>query len=348
MLAKDLLGIPKVEDLWHGQNTISRGTAGPLAAKVEQATTMLATAHEVETLVTQGRAAEEQRSQKTASSKDWDARETCATQAIQSAEATLKEATENQASMQQAVCDLGTVLHPIDLKTGELQDAPTVEKGLLVIFALMFQIAQNACLGERSLAALRKAERLVSAWVAAVAHWHALVEKLLADLAQPTAVVELVRTLLIPVLYLSRVIRQTRDAARREELRAVRALLLGRLMEPGGLWQTLPRPLRRTLLALAQDCVNLFQRSTGCIEGRNGQLSLYQHHSRGLGPALLMALTVVHNFVITRADGTTAAMRFFGRAPSQSLFDHLCQVLPPPARPRKRSQRPDALLALTI
>jgi Family of unknown function (DUF6399) len=340
-LAEDLLGIPKIDDLWHGQNAISRGTAGPLAARVQQATTILTTAHEVQELVAQGRAAYEQRPHGPGRPPAWEAREACAAHAVQTAEAALKQATEQQAAMQQAIGDLGTILHPVDLATGALQDAAQVETGLQSIFTRMNQIAEQARLGERSRAALRKAARLVPSWVASIVRWNAMVETRLAALALPIAVVILVRNILIPVLYLSRVIRQTRDAARRDELRTVRARLLGVLAEPGGLWRTLPVPLRHTLLALAQDCVDLFQRATGCVEGRNGYLSLHQHHRRGLGPVLLKALTVVHNFVITRTDRTTAAARFFGRAPEQTLFDHLCKTLPLPARPRNRSRHPE-------
>ncbi|MFZ4540154.1 DUF6399 domain-containing protein [Propionivibrio sp.] len=71
-----------------------------------------------------------------------------------------------------------------------------------------------------------------------------------------------------------------------------------------------------------------------------GVLSLHQHQMRGLNPQALTALTVIHNFVTTRCDGSTAALRFFGRAPDKPLFEHLCQVLPLPARPRKRLRRP--------
>jgi hypothetical protein len=344
-LAEDLLGIPKNDDLWHGQHAVTCGTAGPLAAQVEQATNQLATEQKIKELVAQGCVTYEQQQPP----GTLHARESGVVQAIQSAEVTLNQAIANQTAMQEAVCELGTTLHPVNLTTGELQNAQQVEKRLLIIIIQMLEVALCACLGERSRLAIRKAARLIPSWVAMVARWHDLVEKQLAVLAQSLAdmegvevrkVVELVRNVLIPVLYLGRVIRQTRDAARRKELQAVRNRLLGSLAESGGLWRTLPVGLRRTLLAVAQDCVDLFQRSTGCIEGRNGYLSLHQHQMRGLGAALLKALTVVHNFVITRTDGTTAAIRFFGREPQQPLFTYLCQVLPPPARPRKRAQRP--------
>lgn len=37
------------------------------------------------------------------------------------------------------------------------------------------------------------------------------------------------------------------------------------------------------------------------------------HCRRGLGQKRLPVLTVLHNFELTRADGTTAAERFFGQ-----------------------------------
>ena len=53
---------------------------------------------------------------------------------------------------------------------------------------------------------------------------------------------------------------------------------------------------------------------------------------------LLAALTVLHNYFSRRADGTTAAERFFGQKPDD-LFGWLLQRLPElprPAQPRPR------------
>ena len=156
--------------------------------------------------------------------------------------------------------------------------------------------------------------------------------------------------MLIPLLYLNRAIRQSRDTEQSQALQTVQKQLQVKLLDPEGLWRTLPVALRRSLVATAQDCVDLFQRSTGCVEGRNGVLSLHQHQMRGLDSQRLAALTVIHNYIPTRSDGTTAAMRFFGRAPDQPLFEHLCQVLPLPARPRKRlrQSKEDLLFAGTV
>jgi hypothetical protein len=64
----------------------------------------------------------------------------------------------------------------------------------------------------------------------------------------------------------------------------------------------------------------VFQRSSSNVEGRNGYLSLRSHELRGLDhPRKRACLTAVHNFLLTRSDGTTAAERFFGQKP-RSMF----------------------------
>jgi hypothetical protein len=65
---------------------------------------------------------------------------------------------------------------------------------------------------------------------------------------------------------------------------------------------------------------DVFQRSSSNVEGRNGYLSLRNHELRGLdNPRKRVCLTAVHNFLLTRSDGTTAAERFFGQKP-RSMF----------------------------
>ena len=86
---------------------------------------------------------------------------------------------------------------------------------------------------------------------------------------------------------------------------------------------------------LAQDYSALFVRSSSCVEGRNGQLSLRHHGLHQIRPARLRALTVVHNYQLRRVDGSTAAERFFGKPP-EDLFEWLLAHLPYPVRPAQR------------
>jgi Family of unknown function (DUF6399) len=52
------------------------------------------------------------------------------------------------------------------------------------------------------------------------------------------------------------------------------------------------------------------------VEGRNGYgyLSQRHHANRGFSAESLKVLTIIHNFDLRRADGTTAAQRLFGHS----------------------------------
>jgi hypothetical protein len=241
--------------------------------------------------------------------------------------------------MRQANQSLSTAVNPVNIESGAPQDAVAVQQQLDQTFETIEAVADEASLPESSYAKIRKAKRMAQSWVDSVRRWWVIVEIRLADLNQPVAVVAMIRNVLIPIIYLSRAIAQARDSDQAQALRDVRSRLLKKLHAPGGIWQTLPRVLRKQLAELAQDLVDLFQRSSSSIEGRNGYLSLHHHHLRGLRLPLLTALTVVHNYVLRRPDGTTAAERFFGQKPDD-LFIDLCQVMPFPARPRKRQAQP--------
>jgi hypothetical protein len=85
---------------------------------------------------------------------------------------------------------------------------------------------------------------------------------------------------------------------------------------------------------VGEECANLFQRSSSCVEGRNGQLSLRHHGLHRLSSKKLEALTSVHNYFIKRRDGTTAAERFFGSKPKE-MFEYLLNKIDMPGRPAK-------------
>jgi hypothetical protein len=65
-------------------------------------------------------------------------------------------------------------------------------------------------------------------------------------------------------------------------------------------------------MVLSNLMVSKFQRASSAIEGRNGYLSRLHHSGRGLSEKDLQVLTVIHNYDLHRADGSTAAQRFFG------------------------------------
>ena len=132
----------------------------------------------------------------------------------------------------------------------------------------------------------------------------------------------------------------TRTVAAGEPLRALADRLRTPLFEPGGALAAL-HPVEQTQLqAEAAKLAEVFQRSSSNVEGRNGYLSLRNHQLRGLDhPRKRACLTAVHNFLLTRPDGTTAAERFFGQKP-RSMFAAILgsvEIPPVPLSPPRRA-----------
>ena len=113
--------------------------------------------------------------------------------------------------------------------------------------------------------------------------------------------------------------------------------LLAEAWVGGGGLANLPQEQKEALERVCQECVGLFCRSSSCVEGRNGRLSLFGHGQTRLSDNRLKALTVVHNYLVQREDGTTAAERFFGKK-HPDAFEWLLERLP--ELPRPAAKRP--------
>jgi hypothetical protein len=145
---------------------------------------------------------------------------------------------------------------------------------------------------------------------------------------------------LIPSFYLERVA-QTRTVSAGESLRERAERLRSPLFESGGAFAELSAAEQSQLNQQAKELTEVFQRSSSNVEGRNGYLSLRNHQFRGLNrPRKRECLTAIHNFFLTRADGTTAAERFFGQKPRSLFAAILASVdLPPaPLSPPRRAE----------
>ena len=157
------------------------------------------------------------------------------------------------------------------------------------------------------------------------------------DLAPPTSYA--LHAHRIPSFSLDRVA-STRTVTQGEPLRALAARLRTPLFEPGGALGELNPLEQNQRKAQAVRLAEVFQRSNSNVEGRNGYLSLRNHQLRGLDhPRKRACLTAVHNFLLTRPDGTTAAERFFGQKP-RSIFAAILEsveIPPAPLSPPRRA-----------
>jgi len=193
-------------------------------------------------------------------------------------------------------------------------------------------IAQQEHLRETCLDRIETAERVVPKMQATIEFGSGYVRQQgrQLDLAPPASYT--LHAHLIPSFYLDRVA-STRTVTAGEPLRELAERLRAPLFAAGGVWSHLSLAEQSQLQASAAKLAEVFQRSSSNVEGRNGYLSLRNHQLRGLDrPRKRACLTAIHNFFLTRPDGTTAAERFFGQKP-RSMFPAILEAVEIPPSP---------------
>jgi hypothetical protein len=328
------LGAHHSPDLFHAQQELSRATSVALAAQVRQA----------ERAAAEADAAAAHTETKLAQAHAWVEHEPGRPQTLQvpqaqssqdKAEQTLDAARVRQERAHRAIRGIGTAYHPVDLKTGALRTTAQVTADLEQHFDEIATVAREASLPERCLKGIQKARRLVPALACTLTFFHREVQAQLGALSLPSEQAYAVENSLVPAAYLYRAASKATPADTRASLRE----LAKRLRADSELALAgLSSEQRIAVERVTQDCADLFQRSSSCVEGRNGQLSLRHHSLHRIAPTRLQALTAVHNYFIHRPDGSTAAERFFGNAPAD-MFDWLLDHLDMPARPASNRRK---------
>jgi AraC-like DNA-binding protein len=116
---------------------------------------------------------------------------------------------------------------------------------------------------------------------------------------------------LLPLVYWEHQVAHTRCVRRKAKM--VQALEAVRTaFDTHAITQQLAPPVLADWHTWAAERVNVFQRASSAVEGRNGYLSQMQHNQRGLPKQRYKVWTVLHNFDCRAVDGTTPAARFFG------------------------------------
>lgn len=255
------------------------------------------------------------------------------------------EADEAVASQRVAACEarqqraqvarrgLSRDYHPVDLGSGQPMTADEVARRLASHFDALDQVAAEAGLSAHAREKLAKARRVLDAMKATVAFFWTTIAARLKSWRLSEPVEQLMREQLIPAYYLRRVAKKAPTAFLRQQLRALSEEIVARARSPDSLWATLHPDVQADLERKAQQCADLFQRSSSCVEGRNGQLSLTHHALHQLTARKLQSLTVLHNYLVRRDDSSTAAERFYGVRP-RDVFLWLLEQSSLPARPR--------------
>ena len=337
------LGAHHSPDLFHGQHEVSKATSLALAREVRRAEAGVAAAQahwEAERAAQQ--AFEARMPRPLGRPPAFETRIAAALSALVAVEAERDRARERQSEARALIRELGVLYHPYDPVDGQTQPVARVAARFTAVWTRLKGLAEAADLPERARERIMKAERLTVQWLATLAFFFATVTARVEALALSPELEAAVLEQLIPAIDLERAAARSTATETRHRVQAVSTALFDALRRPDHPLQRLASEDSARVEQVAGACADLFQRSSSCVEGRNGQLSLHHHGRHRLSDRKLAALTAVHNFHIRRPDGTTAAERFFGRT-HPVLFEQLLLRVPLPPRPRRRRPRPPKL-----
>src|SRR5438105_2748108 len=262
--------------------------------------------------------------------------------AEQAFEAAIREherLTAQRAEVKASLRGIGHAYHFVDLERGVRRNGQLIAADMQGHIEQIRTIAQQEGLSPSSLERIAKAERVVPKMQATIEFVSRYVRQQVAQLAVTPPVSFAMHAKLIPSYYLDRVA-QTRNVSDGEPLRELAERLRAPLFEAGGVLSALSPEAQAHLQSEAKRLAAVFQRSSSNVEGRNGSLSLRSHQLRGLDlPRKRECFTTIHNFFLTRPDGTTAAERFFGQKP-RSMFAAILEsveLAPAPLSPPRRA-----------
>jgi hypothetical protein len=320
--------------VFHVQHEIVKGTSAALASKKKKAETCLQKSTDEVDHCLREKEAYQQTQHGPGRPPQFDKQIEAFRRRQAEARQQLESAESHQQRMKAAIQKIGKVYHPVDLETGKLRQADEVSESLNHCFAAIEAIASEASLMERSLKKIQKARKVIVDMVAAVLFYHMSIQAKIEALSLPQKVERAILDTLIPGLYIRRVSKQAKSADERRRLRLTSQNILRSLQREDSPFTGLNAEELELIQQVSEQCANLFQRSSSCVEGRNGQLSLRHHGLHRLSNRKLAALTAVHNYFIKRADGTCPAERFFGTKPKE-MFEFLLSNIDLPGRPAR-------------
>lgn len=322
------LGAHHSPDIFHVQQEITKGTSAALNSKVRSVQKNI---DEIEEALKKRGTAEdcqENRGRPSILSKKTDRELQMDLTALREK---LTVTQTQQATIKKAKGDIAESYHPYDLNTGAARSAEQIQQELLRYFDTIEKQANDAQLKQVALDRIKKARRVCSGLVATIVFFWMMVQQFLESLSLTPELEQRMRDILIPAHYLFLASKKAKTSEKRQAIaQEAQQLLQG--LQQDFLWKNTEKREQDRLMSASKQCAQLFQRSSSCLEGRNGYLSLRHHGLHHLSNRKLGALTVIHNYFIKQANYTTAAERFFGTKP-RDLFLHLIQTLPPIPRP---------------
>jgi hypothetical protein len=212
------------------------------------------------------------------------------------------------------------IVHPFDVNNAQNQTSAQVQAQLAQLVFLVIKLRGEYEIDDKN-KRVDKFRKQIEAIASLIDAWWLWVEETLKVAEIDDELKQWLMFYLLPTLYWQSQVAKTKTPELRKSYQAAFDTAQASLGN---------HPMTSTFLLLRewQDwaiwMVSNFQRATSSVEGRNGCLSQIHHNGRGITLKRQKVLTVIHNYYLTRHDGTTAAERLFGTK-FPDLFEWIVQ-----------------------
>ena len=326
-MTKDL-GAEHISELFHAQYEISKATSAPLASQERHAENAL---HEAEENIKKIKE-KPIRLGKNDSKNKHIAKQYEIEKGVNirnNLKVEFEQKTKRRERVKMVVREMGKIHHPIDLRNGTLQTANGIEGRFNEQFQIIQECVEEANLSEPCIKRIQKARRAFDAIVLYVKYFFTIYAAFVEGLRLSVGQEKFFNEVIFPLNYLKMIWRRL-PKKDKEQYKMLMEDFEARVRD--GPWS---EEVKQELMKKGREIAEKFQRSSSCVEGRNGMLSLNYHRFHRLNERTLQVLTIVHNFDVRRSDGTTAAERFF-EATHENLFDSLVANVRIPGKPQKQ------------
>lgn len=313
---KKELGVEHSPDLFHVQQDLSRATAAPLKSQER----------EMEKEIEKG-----ERKLKSHTEKHGENSEIVkqTKQALDLKKYGLELRRARRENVKTSIKGIGQDYHPIDLITGEWLSPDIVKRKLEAHVEKVEVAAREAKLADNCLKKIAKAKEQIAPIISYLKYFFLLIKQLIEEEDLTPEMETFFREILMPLAYLEWAFTK-RPIKERQKVNPILEKLRRKAREG-----PLQEEEREKLQRKATEWVRYFQRSSSCVEGRNGVLGMKHHGAHKLSARRLGALTAVHNFHMKRLDGTTPGERFFQKKHDE-LFEVVISRVKMLGKPRKR------------
>jgi Family of unknown function (DUF6399) len=316
-------------ELFHLQRDLAKAVLPPLTRPVQQAKKDLdKAAQQTQQL--------EQAEQQQPCSVDLGTMLQAVQEELQAEESLQQEQQELDHAVEQ-IRTMSAEYHPYDRETARAVSPEQMQAKLSAPVTALKEVVEEAGMGERAHQAVVKAQEWVVVLVGCLGWFWKTTRSRLEELDVSEAAQRTIEDVLMAGYYWEAASQREKDPDERRRLAERAKQRQEQSWAKGGVLAALSDEEKAAVQRVARECAGLFCRSSSCVEGRNGRLSLFHHGQTYLSEKRLQTLTVIHNYVVRREDGTTAAERFFGKK-HRDAFSWLLQRMPD--LPRPAAKRP--------